>query len=71
MSQKENCFVNQKSYTGELSDGIRLVGKGSWKKREVGKPELKLERLKFETSGRSWKGRSEVGKIQRKLESSS
>ena len=36
--------------------GICVVGKGSWKEREVGKSEMKLERLKLESSGQSWKG---------------
>ena len=33
---------------------IHVVGKGSWKKREVGKFEMKLERIKLESSSRSW-----------------
>ena len=49
--------------------GIRVVGKGSWKEREVGKSEMKLERLKLESSDRSWKVRAEVGKLGLKLES--
>ena len=32
--------------------GIRVVGKGSWKKREVGKSDMKLENMKWENSGR-------------------
>ena len=32
-------------------DGIRVVGNGSWKKREVGKSNMKLERMKLESSG--------------------
>ena len=31
---------------------------------------MKLERLKLESSGRSWKGRAEVGKFASKMESS-
>ena len=34
-----------------FSFGIRVVGKDSWKKREVGKSDMKLERLKLEISG--------------------
>ena len=37
--------------------GMRVVGKGSWKEREVGKNRLKLESLSW-----SWKARDEVGK---------
>ena len=50
--------------------GIRVVGKGSWKEREVGKSKMKLERLKLESSSRSLKVRGEVGKFELKLESS-
>ena len=46
--------------------GIRVVGKGSWKEREVGKFLVgKSEVGKF---GRSWKDPSEVGKNRAKLE---
>ena len=48
--------------------GIRVVGKGSWKKREVGKSDMKLERLKLESLGRSLKILVEVGKFGPKLE---
>ena len=55
---------------------IREVGKGSWKERQVGKfyvgkSKMKLERLKLESSSRSWKVRGKVGKLEVKLESSS
>ena len=40
------------------------------KKREVGKSDIKLERLKLESLGRSWKVWAEVGKFGPKLESS-
>ena len=41
--------------TNECCAGIRVAGKGSWKKREVGKfqvgkPNMKLERMKLECS---------------------
>ena len=46
--------------------GIRVIGKGSWEKREVGK--FKVERsevakflFKLERAQRSWKEPSEVG----------
>ena len=44
--------------------GIRVVGKGSWKKLEDGKSDIKLERMKLESSRRSWKVRAEVRKYQ-------
>ena len=44
---------------------IRVVGKGSWKEREVGKNE-KLESLKLESL--KLKSFAEVGKSQSKLE---
>ena len=47
-----------------LISGIRVVGKGSWKEREVGKFLFKLERAK-----RSWKTPSEVGRNRTQLES--
>ena len=50
-------------------DEIRVVGNGSWKKREVGKSNMKLERMKLVSSRRSWKARAEVGKFSLKLES--
>ena len=58
----------------DRSRGIRVVGKGNWKKREVGKPamkleRMKLERMKLESSRRSWKVRAEVGKLGLKLKS--
>ena len=49
---------------------MRVVGKGSWKEREVGKSKMKLERLKLESSRRSWKVRGEVEKFELKFESS-
>ena len=51
--------------------GIRVVGKGNWIKQEVGKSVMKLVRLILESSGRNWKVRAEVGKLELKLESSS
>ena len=50
---------------------IRVVGKGSWKEREVGKFKMNLERLKLESSSWNWKVRDEVGKLEVKLKSSS
>ena len=50
--------------------GIRVVGKDTWKKREVGKSDMKLERLKLESLGRSLKVLVEVGEFGPKLESS-
>ena len=47
-----------------LRDGV--VGKSSWKEREVGK--FNLESLKLESFCLSWKEPSEVGKKQAKLE---
>jgi len=35
--------------------GLHVVRKSSWKNRGVGKSEMKLERMKFERSSRSWK----------------
>ena len=54
---------------------IRVVRKGSWKEREVGKfkvgkSEIKLERFKLVGSGRKWKVRAEVRRFELKLESS-
>ena len=49
--------------------GIRVAGKGKWKKREVGKSDMKSERMKLESSRRSWKARAEVGMFRLKLES--
>ena len=43
-------------------DKIRVVGKGSWEQREVGKSDMKLERMKMESSFRGWKVRAKVGK---------
>ena len=48
-----------------ISDGIRVVGKGSLKEREVGKNQVKLKRTE-----RSWNEPIEVGKFELKLESS-
>ena len=42
--------------------GIHLTGKSIWKKREVEKSEMKLERLKLESSSWSWKARAQVEK---------
>ena len=36
-------------------EGIHAVRNQSWKKQEVGKFEMKLERMKLESSSRSWK----------------
>ena len=71
--KEQNFLINQKENPkrtiGKLPKGIHEVGKGSWKEREVGKSEMKLERSKLESSGRSWKARTEVGKLGLKLES--
>jgi len=45
----EEHFDNEQG----VPNGMRVVGKGSWKEREVGKSEMKLERLKLESSDRS------------------
>ena len=63
----ENCCA------GVISDfkqygykkGKGEVRKGSWKKREVGKSDMKSERMKLERTHRSWKVRTEAGKINR------
>jgi hypothetical protein len=47
------------SYTTRI--GIHVVGKGSWKEREFGKFEMKLEKRKLETSSRSLKVTVQVG----------
>ena len=52
--------VNSKWFTTS-TNGIRLVGKGSWKEREVGKSEVGKFRW-------SWKEPSKVGKNSAKLE---
>ena len=57
-----------------MRNGIRVIGKSSWKKREVGKfqvgkSKMKLERLKLESSWRDWKVGVEIGKFELKLES--
>ena len=50
-------------------DNLRVVGKGSWEQREVGKSDMELERMKLESSvevGKFWfnLGRiNEVGKV--------
>ena len=71
--KEQNFLINQKENPkrtiGKLPKGIHEVGKGSWKEREVGKSEMKLERSKLESSGRSWKARTEVGKFKFNLES--
>ena len=46
-----------------------LLERAVGKKREVGKSEMKLERMNLESSGRSWKVRAAVGKFALKLES--
>ena len=40
--------------------GICVVGKGSWKEREVGKSEVEKFLFKLERAKRSWKEPSEV-----------
>ena len=58
-------------------DGIRVVGKGSWKEREVGKlrwswkepSEVRKNRAKLGRTDWSWKDSTEVGKFFFKLES--
>ena len=53
--------LKSKRYVSSIIEpGIRVIGKGSWKKNE--KFEMKLERIKLESSDRSWK-------VQVKLES--
>ena len=47
--------VVQKKRRTLITIGIHVVGMGSWKKREVGKFEINLERMKLESSRRSWK----------------
>jgi len=47
----------------EIMEGIRKVGKGSWKKREVGKSEIEKFLVKLERAKRSWKEPSEVEKF--------
>ena len=54
-------LINQ-GFTMTTFLGIRKNGKGSWKEREVGKSEMKLERLKLESLSQSWTARAEVGK---------
>ena len=49
--------------------GIRVVGKDSWKEREVGK--FLVGKFEVGKLRRSWKEPSEVGKNPAKLESSS
>ena len=50
-------------YSGLVKVGIRVVGEGIWKEREVWKFLFKLERAK-----RSWEKTSEVGKNRMKME---
>ena len=68
-SQSNTCSLPKCSPTFAviLILGIRVVGKGSWKERKVGKflvekSKMKLERLKLESWSRSWKNRGEVVK---------
>ena len=56
-TRTENFFQNPRPTRSRNGNGIRVVGKGSWKEREVGG-------LK-----RSWKGQTKVGKFLLKLES--
>ena len=42
--------------------GILVAGKDSWEKREVGKSDMKLERMQLKSSRRSWNIRTEAGK---------
>ena len=51
-----------------LAYGMRVVGKGSWKEREVGKSEIGKSQAKLERTARSWKEPVEVGKNGAKLE---
>ena len=53
----------------KCSFGKRVVEKGQFEKREVGKSDMNLKRLKLVSSGRSMKVRVEVGKYGLKLES--
>ena len=48
---------------------MRVVGKGSWKEREVGKSEVEKSQAMLKRTERSWKGPIEVGKLLLKLES--
>ena len=50
--------------------GIHVVGKGNWKQREVGKFEVKLERMKLESSSRKLKSSIAVEKFSIKLKRS-
>ena len=47
---------------------VPVVGKNSWKKREVGKSGMTLERMKLKSSVWSWKVRAEVVKFWFNLE---
>ena len=53
-----------------FNNWLPVVEKSSWKKREVGKLDIKSERMKLKSSVWSWKVRSEAGKSGLKLESS-
>ena len=50
-------------------NGIRVVGKDSWKEREVGKSEVEKSQAMLERTDLSWKEPSEVEKLLLKLES--
>ena len=51
-------FLRVKSIRARDPSTVNRTGLG----REVGKSDMKLERMKLESSCRSWKVRAEVGK---------
>ena len=53
--QNNQHFGQDQLWLKKVIFGLHVVGKGIWKKREVGKFEIKLERMQLETPGRSWK----------------
>ena len=54
----------QEKTSNHFIGGIRVVVKGSWKKREVRKSEVGKFLFKLERAKRSWKEPSEVGKFR-------
>ena len=64
-----SIFYRYVAFASSIFIGIREIGKGSLNEREVGKSQMKLESLKLENSGRSWKVRTEVEKFGPKLDS--
>ena len=62
IDQLQIVLTNLKSKLGKFlwclkmaKFGLHEVGKGSWKTREVGKFEMRLQRMKLESLSRSWK----------------